>query len=130
MKIVIEDATASELKTWLSLFIRMKFAPDERHELLGQKQLHEFIEEVTREFVKKEGFQALEDWCFRADLDLDSKFGIAFVLAEMRVLNGSVNEDTVTELVKPVILHDQVKKSILRLSEQDRFWEDPRNMQD
>lgn len=123
MKITIEDATEGELRTWLSIFIRIKFCPDERHELYGQKELHEFIQLIVDEFIKLEGEQALEDWCFRADLDLQNKFLVAGVLSDMREFYGSVDIETVTELVKPVILHDQVKKSILKLSEQERFWE-------
>ena len=123
MKIKIENATERELSAWLAIFIRMKFVPELRHELLGQKDLHAFIDLITREYVELKGEEALEDWCFRADLDVESKFCIAHVLADMKAYHGSVDLETVTELVKPVILHRQVKKEILKVSEQREKWE-------
>ena len=68
MKITVEDATEDKLATWLSILIRMKFCPDERHEFYGQRDLDAFIDTVVKEYVRLAGQSDLEQWCYRSNL--------------------------------------------------------------
>ncbi len=116
MKFEISEASDIDLQHFLQMFIIAKFAPDERHLLIGHHTVQPLLETAISQYIQHVGREQYEQNFYRSYLNQCAKDLLSGQLADIFPMK-TTNKDEVLiklkELALPIILSDELTDEII-----------------